>query len=388
MTTKFTAQTFAWLRQVNTDRHLLAIDLKVAVELTRYFREKDQGGRAYPAAKTLADAIGLSERSVRRSIDRLLHAGHLYVIPGKPGRGCSAQYWMLEKTGTATPVFDGQKTGIRDRQKTGIRGKKTGTATPEILREPIRDGECLRTPPSPGERDRASRESNPSIGGAADAAPDLPLEIADTPEIKTRKIAKALGVDESTVREDVAGNPARGRKNRSETKGGNQAVAGNPAPVSGADAARVVAPKRTPEGECAASSELQPPAVPCLNQERTWRELRAVWDRGWASDDTPKALAIGKQAFAKACELAAPGEILEAARTWIAAADAPRYLPPLPQWLAAQGWEKPPPTKNRERGYFSGNKGHNDRPPRRNGKVNVADIFFGLADEFARRTAS
>ena len=73
----------------NTDRRLMAIDVKVALELSRYFREQDQDGRAYPAAKTLGDAVGLSERSARRSIDRLHKEGHLYVIPGKPGRGCS-----------------------------------------------------------------------------------------------------------------------------------------------------------------------------------------------------------------------------------------------------------------------------------------------------------
>jgi hypothetical protein len=172
MTTKFTAQTFAWLRQINTDKRVLAIDVKIALELTRYFREKDQGGRAYPSAKTLGDAVGLSERSARRSIDRLQQAGHLHVIPGKPGRGCSAQYWMILKTRTATPVFEAQKTGLRDRQKTGIRGKKTGTATPQSLREPILDGECLRTPPSRGREFALTRESISSDpGGRPDGGP-------------------------------------------------------------------------------------------------------------------------------------------------------------------------------------------------------------------------
>ena len=53
----FTAKTFAWLRQINhSDRgRYLAVDLKVAVELTEYFREDDQDGRAYPSHKTLGD---------------------------------------------------------------------------------------------------------------------------------------------------------------------------------------------------------------------------------------------------------------------------------------------------------------------------------------------
>jgi hypothetical protein len=46
------------------------------------------------------------------------------------------------------------------------------------------------------------------------------------------------------------------------------------------------------------------------------------------------------------------------ARTWRAACDAPRFLPALPSWLAAHGWEKPPPTKaNRDRGSHS-KRGH------------------------------
>ena len=42
---------------------------------------------------------------------------------------------------------------------------------------------------------------------------------------------------------------------------------------------------------------------------------------------------------------AEPEAILTAARAWVAAADAPRFLPPLTKWLAARGWEKDPPKK-------------------------------------------
>jgi hypothetical protein len=129
---QFTAKTFTWLRQINRGRYL-AIDLKVALELTTYFNEKDQNGRAYPSCKTLGDAIGLSERTVRRSVERMHAQGDLYVMWGKQGRRHPHQYWMIikdEKTGTAMPVSE-RKTGIRSRQKTGIPDKKTGTATPE-----------------------------------------------------------------------------------------------------------------------------------------------------------------------------------------------------------------------------------------------------------------
>jgi hypothetical protein len=95
-------------------------------------------------------------------------------------------------------------------------------------------------------------------------------------------------------------------------------------------------------------------------EEQNWRELRALWDRGWASDDTPKAQAIARQAFAKACrEIDDPADIIEAAKTYVAAADAPRFLPALPQWLAARGWETPPPTKRRANGSAKRGNGHN-----------------------------
>src|SRR5262249_17733434 len=90
-------------------------------------------------------------------------------------------------------------------------------------------------------------------------------------------------------------------------------------------------------------------AVARIADAGAWLELRALWRRGWASDDTPKAQSIAKAAFERACQEAGPGEILEAARTWIAAADAPRYLPALAQWLAAKGWEQPPPKKRGRR---------------------------------------
>jgi hypothetical protein len=90
---------------------------------------------------------------------------------------------------------------------------------------------------------------------------------------------------------------------------------------------------------------------------------RALWQRGWASDDSPKAQAIGRQAFDRAVAAGAePAVIIEGARVWIAAADAPRFLPGLPQWLAAQGWSKPPPTKRK------GRRHRGDGLPRSNGR--------------------
>jgi len=76
-------------------------------------------------------------------------------------------------------------------------------------------------------------------------------------------------------------------------------------------------------------------------------ELRAVWKRPWPEDD-----AADRRAFEEACRHASFEAILSGARTWFAAADDARYLPPLARWLAGACWEKPPPkrVKRQQRG--------------------------------------
>jgi hypothetical protein len=44
----FAAKTFTRLRQVAVDKALRPSDLKIAVALTCYFKEQDQGGRGLP----------------------------------------------------------------------------------------------------------------------------------------------------------------------------------------------------------------------------------------------------------------------------------------------------------------------------------------------------
>jgi len=113
--------------------------------------------------------------------------------------------------------------------------------------------------------------------------------------------------------------------------------------------------------------------------ERSFAALRALWARGWPVDDSPKAIAVQRAAFAKACTVAEPEEILAGARVHVAAADAPRFLPPLAEWLAGRGWEKPPPTKPK--------RSHNGaRHPRR--KADIVEIGLALAREYAAERAA
>jgi hypothetical protein len=63
-TTKFTANVFRWLHQVNRDASLCATDASVALELSTYFNEKIAKGRAWPGYRTIGDAIGVHETTV------------------------------------------------------------------------------------------------------------------------------------------------------------------------------------------------------------------------------------------------------------------------------------------------------------------------------------
>src|SRR5262249_11475626 len=152
----------------------------------------------------------------------------------------------------------------------------------------------------------------------------------------------------------------------------------SPGGVPAADAA----PRRDDPAAAAPPSRQESPIERSRSvaREERFGKLREIWQRGWQSDDTPKAMAVAEQAFAKACDEADAADIIEGAATWFAAfaaGDGPRYLPQLAAWLANRGWEKPPPAKAR-RAYGTGRR--NDGLPRTNAdKVDLAKVFFGIA---------
>jgi hypothetical protein len=117
------------------------------------------------------------------------------------------------------------------------------------------------------------------------------------------------------------------------------------------------------EEELLPAAEIIPPSRVLLFQEKCWTHLRAVWARPWVDDER-----ADREAFVLACEEVAPEDILAAAKTWVAAADAPRFLPPLAKWLAGRGWEKPPPQRKAARGGS-----------RRNGKPDMVGEFYEIA---------
>jgi hypothetical protein len=82
-----------------------------------------------------------------------------------------------------------------------------------------------------------------------------------------------------------------------------------------------------------------------------------MWDRGHAVDATSRQQQADAAAWAAAVAgAAAPEAILAAAKEWIGAADAPRFLPKLSDWLTTNSWDKPPPKKGSRRHKANGSR--------------------------------
>src|SRR5262252_4209056 len=57
------------------------------------------GGEAWPGYQTIADATGVSKRTVIRMVRLLVAGGYLKVERGSAGRGQSNRYWMTAPKG-------------------------------------------------------------------------------------------------------------------------------------------------------------------------------------------------------------------------------------------------------------------------------------------------
>jgi hypothetical protein len=131
----------------------------------------------------------------------------------------------------------------------------------------------------------------------------------------------------------------------------------------------------TPAADAATPDDLGKAAVTWReSEERSPREdfasLRAIWQRGHLKDDKPKEIAFQLDAYKRARRIASHAEIMAGAERAIAAADAPRFLDPLADWLDAKSWTKPPKQK-RQRGNGNGRQRSNGHA-----KPNMAAIYL------------
>jgi hypothetical protein len=244
---------------------------------------------------------------VLRSVRRLEVNGHLRIVWGQPGRGHPNQYWMVVKPAPMQVLEPGKPASEVGRKPAPVKIK------PAPMQENLLKNleGFSKENPSLGEReDQPSADLMVPPGAAA---PDGAAPVDQNQELE-------LSVVEIS-----------------------------PQPLS---------EPNLPKEEGLPSAEQVERSEPKTNSERDARfeELRALWRRGHLADDTDKAIAIARAAYAKAiAEGARPEEIVEVAKQWIAAADAPRFLPALPNWLATHGWEHPPLQKTRTREAVRGN---------------------------------
>lgn len=111
-----------------------SFDLKVALELTRYFNE-GQGGGAYPSAKLIAQSVGLAESTVHCAVRRMEKAGALKVEWGKRGRGHPNRYWMRHnKTTAIAGVLSEIKQRVGTDKTTAGDNKTTAAAGENLLK--------------------------------------------------------------------------------------------------------------------------------------------------------------------------------------------------------------------------------------------------------------
>jgi hypothetical protein len=338
MTTKqFTRQVISWLHQVNRDKRLRAIDLCVAVELTRYFNEQDHEGRAWPSCKTLGDPIDLHEVTVLRSVRRLEVNGHLRVVWGRQGRGQTNQYWMVLKPAERQVLKPANQSEIKPANQSG----KPARRQENHLKN--HEGVSEETP-SHGEReDQPSADLNSTPGAAA---PDgaAPVDQNQELELSIVEISPEPLSEPHLPKQE--GLPRAGQ---------------------------VEAPRPKTDSERDARFEKEQ-----LGQ--SFAVLRRAWVRPWPDADGAEASRL----YAAAWREVGPVVIQAAAEAFVAAADDPRFLPTLSKWLAGRGWEKPPPQKTRTREAARGNGGH--RPSYRNGRYrrpSLAERMLALGEREA-----
>jgi Helix-turn-helix domain len=119
----FTITQFNWLRQVAYDADLVPAASRVAIAITKYFsRERD--GWAWMSQATLANDLGMPERTVRDAISRLIKHGH--IVTKRRGKMETNLYHLALKNTES----DRQPSADHDRQTTaGHDGQPSATHT-------------------------------------------------------------------------------------------------------------------------------------------------------------------------------------------------------------------------------------------------------------------
>jgi hypothetical protein len=344
---------FRWIEQLSTDHRLPVLALRACIQLSAHM-SLDHNGSAIIGQDKIAKKLNAWRQDVSQALREAAALGHLEII--RRGRDHANGYRMvLQDEASAAPDVTASRTSSpaddvgnsptsSDHMMSGISDFDVGNFPTD---SPLFPPGALTEPPGEGERTGA--KERPKIPPAAGTPPLARGPAAEVPRAPSPPIGESVCA--ARKQEDA----------REESAGAGASV---------------------PESASEHAAEEGPSAATNLDQARAFREFRTLWRRGWASDDTPRAQEIARTAFVAACREAKPEEILEGARAWVAAADAPRFLPPLAKWLAARGWEQPPPTKRRASQHRGGSNGARRQRP------NLAEIAFELARQYEEESAS
>jgi DNA-binding transcriptional MocR family regulator len=104
---------FRWIDRVCTDRKIGHLACRIASLMVRYFNAK--AGCAWPSQSRLADAAGVTVRSVQNALKALARRGHLSILK-RSGQGNRYQFKLAK---AASPPTAEQANG---RSKSGERG--------------------------------------------------------------------------------------------------------------------------------------------------------------------------------------------------------------------------------------------------------------------------
>jgi hypothetical protein len=331
---------FHCLYQVNENPNLSATDSAVYLQISKHVNEADRGGRAYPSYKTIGRPIGKSEATVIRSIRRLVAEGHLKVIWGRRGRGHPNQYWLVVKPSS-------MQVSVSDRKQT----KK------DLKPSPVKENNKLLLKKKLGENS-ASRFFN--LERAADAALDLKEEAFRKKEEK-KGANSTFSQQPAVPDQDRDNNFCTNLKTAVPDQG---AIVTLKTEVTAGDLCSSPDDQGDNKNICITLKTVDNKNV-CINTP-DFETLQAIWCRPWPDDELADRLAF-ERAIAGGGDI---GEILEAAKCWVAAADAPRFLPKLDRWLNARGWLKVPPQRRQRTG------GHR--------RLTHAEVFAGVLAEANR----
>jgi Helix-turn-helix domain len=327
-----------WMRAV------LAADLpdaaaRLAVRIGLHLRVKT--GKCNPSYATLAAESRIGERSAYRLVALLEAAGWLAV---QRTRGRLSNQYVLLNPANAMAGLNPAKTRARNPAKST---RQPCQQAADKKRNKIPSRGCLpATPLMVGERDALTRDESSAVVGdpplARDPAeklnPNLDAADSTAPPDSRLDTLLTLAAKSYSRLDNIAGTRLKSEARCTQSKFGFSAPNSGQVHLTG-------------------------------HAANDFDVLRDLWQRGWASDDTPKAQAIARAAFAKACARAEADAILDGAQAWVdafAAGDGVRFLPALPQWLAGRGWQRPPPTKRSRHGGTR--RRRDDGLPRSNGR--------------------